>query len=194
MAQIKRISFIVKEIVGFIISVLNSKFKIGIRRTRFQNSKFILSFVLFLLPFALSAQNHPELNWRTFESEHFIFHYHEGTERSARMALTIAEEIYPHVTGLYQWEPEDKTQIIIQDTDDYANGGAYYFDNKILLWASPADFTLRGNHNWMRNVLTHEFAHIVSLGKSMRFPISIPAGFIQILNREKPVRDNIILE
>ncbi len=153
-----------------------------------------LALLIGMLPVSLRSQNHPELKWYTFESEHFIFHYHEGTERSARMALTVSEEIYPYVTGLYQWAPKEKTQIIIQDTDDYANGGAYYFDNKIVLWASPADFLLRGNHNWMRNVFTHEFSHIVSLGKSMRFPINVPAGFIQVLDREKPLRDNIILE
>ena len=130
---------------------------------------------LLLLVQTVTGQNHPELEWRSFESEHFIFTYHEGTERSAQMALTIAEEVYPHITGLYDWEPAGKTEIIIQDTDDYANGGAYYFDNKIVLWASPADFTLRGNHNWMRNVFAHEFAHIVSLGKSMRLPINVPA-------------------
>jgi len=143
---------------------------------------------------AANGQNHPELNWQSFESDHFIFHYHNGTERTVKQALIIAEEVYPHVTALYDYEPATKTHVIIQDTDDYANGGAYYFDNKILLWASPLQFDLRGNHNWIRNVFTHEFAHIISLGKAMKFPISAPAAFIQILDREKPFRDNIVME
>lgn len=153
----------------------------------------ILFFIIFCT-FSLFGQNHPELKWFTFESKHFVYHYHKGTERTAQMALTIAEKVYPKVTTLYDWEPTDKTHIIIQDTDDYTNGGAYYFDNKILLWASPLEFDLRGNHNWIRDVLTHEFSHIVSLGASMKYPISIPAAFIQVLDREKPIRDNIILE
>ncbi|HAE87565.1 TPA: biopolymer transporter Tol, partial [Candidatus Marinimicrobia bacterium] len=107
----------------------------------------------------LGEPNHPELNWHTFESEHFVYHYHDGTEQTARMVMKVAEEMYPHVTGLYNFEPATKTQIVIQDTDDYANGGAYYFENKILLWASPLQFDLRGNHNWIRNVFTHEFSH-----------------------------------
>jgi len=110
------------------------------------------------------------------------------------MVLSVAEEMYPHVTSLYDFEPATKTQIVIMDTDDYANGGAYYFENKILLWASPLQFDLRGNHNWIRNVFTHEFSHIISLGKSMKYPISVPAAFIQVLDREKPYKDNIILE
>ncbi|MDZ7797390.1 MAG: hypothetical protein U5N56_10270 [Candidatus Marinimicrobia bacterium] len=103
-------------------------------------------FIICLLTLPLGAQNephHPELEWQTLETEHFVFHFHEGTEWSVRMAMEVAETIYPYVTGLYDWEPRERTHIIIQDTDDYANGGAYYFDNKILIWASPLEFDLR---------------------------------------------------
>ncbi|MFA6618729.1 MAG: hypothetical protein WCT23_06660 [Candidatus Neomarinimicrobiota bacterium] len=159
---------------------------------------YILALLLILtLMSGLLAQNaphHPELDWKTLESEHFMFHYHEGTEWSVQQAMIVAESVYPHVTGLYGWEPKEKTQVIIQDTDDYANGGAYYFDNKILLWASPLEFELRGNHQWMWNVFTHEFSHIISLGASMKLPISIPQIYLQYLDREKPIKENIILE
>ena len=138
--------------------------------------------------------HHPELEWKTVHTEHFVFHYHEGTDWSLRMAMEVAETIYPYVTGLYQWEPREKTHIIIQDTDDYANGGAYYFDNKIIIWASPLEFDLRGNHQWMWNVLTHEFSHIISLGASMKYPINIPMFYLQWIDREIPIKENIILE
>jgi len=95
----------------------------------------------------LAAQNephHPELEWQTVESEHFIFHFHPGTEWSLNMAMEVAESVYPYITGLYGWEPKAKTQIIIQDTDDYANGGAYYFDNKILIWNLTCAATISG--------------------------------------------------
>lgn len=159
--------------------------------------KRYVSLLLVLLFFIVSLSgepNHPELTWHTFESEHFIYHYHDGTEQTARMVLNVAEEMYPYVTGLYNYEPATKTQIVIQDTDDYTNGGAYYFENKILLWASPLQFDLRGNHSWIRNVFTHEFSHIISLGKAMKFPITFPAAYIQVLDREKPYKDNIIME
>ena len=26
--------------------------------------------------------NHPELNWKTFETEHFTFYYHDGAEKT----------------------------------------------------------------------------------------------------------------
>ncbi len=164
-----------------------------------RDHRIYICFLLLLSVLAapLSAQyepHHPELEWKTFETEHFVFHFHEGTEWSVRMAMEVAETIYPHVTGLYNWEPRERTHIIIQDTDDYANGGAYYFDNKILIWASPLEFDLRGNHQWMWNVLTHEFSHIVSLGASMKYPINIPMFYLQWLDRETPMKENIILE
>lgn len=154
---------------------------------------FFLSLLLFVIPL-YADPNHPELTWFTFESEHFMYHYHEGTEQTARMVMNIAEEMYPYVTGLYDYEPATKTHIVIQDTDDYSNGGAYYFENKILLWASPLQLDLRGNHSWIRNVFTHEFSHIVSLGKAMKFPISIPSAYFQVMDREKPYKDNIVME
>jgi hypothetical protein len=163
------------------------------------NKKKHFLFLLILLLcattlFAQEAPHHPELEWKTVESEHFIYHYHPGTEWSVQMAMKVSESVYPYVTGLYGWEPKEKTQIVIQDTDDYANGGAYYFDNKIMIWASPLEFELRGNHQWMWNVFTHEFAHIISLGASMKYPISIPMFYVQWIDREIPMKENIIME
>ena len=75
----------------------------------------------------------------------------------------MAEVIYPKITSFYGFEPHQKTHLILLDPDDYSNGAAYYYDNKMMIWASPLDFELRGSHRWLQNVITHEFAHIVSL-------------------------------
>ena len=95
--------------------------------------------------------NHPELNWSTFETSHFKVHYHEETENTAREAATVAEVIYPRITEFYDFEPKEKTHLVLMDPDDYSNGAAYYYDNKIMIWASPLDFELRGSHRWLQN-------------------------------------------
>ena len=100
---------------------------------------------------------HAELDWRTIETPHFLVHYHTGTDRTARTVAKIAEEIYGPVTSLYDQEPYQKVSLVIKDYDDYSNGGAYFYDNKIEIWAPALDFDLRGTHNWLRNVITHEF-------------------------------------
>ena len=35
----------------------------------------------------LKWYNHPELDWKTLETEHFKIHFHQGTERSAERQL-----------------------------------------------------------------------------------------------------------
>ena len=130
-------------------------------------NRFILFFLLSII-FGQAKYNHPELDWYTFETENFMIHYHSETEISAREAATVAEFIYPKITQFYEFELQDKTDLILKDTDDYSNGAAYYYDNKIIIWASPLNFELRGSHRWLQNVITHEFAHIVSLQKSMK--------------------------
>ena len=37
---------------------------------------------------------------------------------------------------------------------------------KIIIWTSPLEFELRGSHRWLQNVITQEFAHIISIQKS----------------------------
>ena len=160
--------------------------------------KYIIRTFTLLLIFSLSLSaqygtyNHPELEWTTFETEHFVVHYHDGTEWTAREAVKVAETVYPLITKFYDFEPSNKTELIIKDTDDIANGAAYYFDNKIDIWASPLDFELRGAHRWLRNVITHEFAHIVSLQKSMKAGRNIPAGYFQYMGYEPEKRQDVV--
>jgi|FLOH01.1.fsa_nt_gi hypothetical protein len=142
--------------------------------------------------FGQYGYNHPELVWNTIEGEHFIVHYHQGTEWTANEALFVAEDIYPAITGLYGYEPESKTHLIIKDTDDFANGGAYYFDNKIEIWAMPLDYELRGSHYWLRDVISHEFTHIISLRASRKLSGNMPAGYFQIVQYEPDKRDDVL--
>ncbi|MEA3288330.1 MAG: hypothetical protein U9Q77_13290 [Candidatus Marinimicrobia bacterium] len=156
----------------------------------------LLRTVLLLVSFAglgfSQGFNHPELEWETIEGEHFIVHFHQNTSWTANEALHVADDIYPAITGLYHYEPEEKTHIIIRDTDDYANGGAYYFDNKIEIWAKPLDYELRGSHYWLRDVITHEFTHIISLRASRKMPGNVPAAYLQIISYEPERREDVL--
>ena len=142
--------------------------------------------------FGQAKYNHPELDWYTFETKNFKIHYHDGTEVSAREAATVAEMIFPKITDFYDFIPETKTDIILKDTDDYSNGAAYYYDNKIVIWASPVNFELRGRHRWLQNVITHEYAHIVSLQKSMKMGNKIPGAYFQFMGYEKEKRKDVL--
>ncbi|RMZ49724.1 hypothetical protein EB821_01240 [Candidatus Marinimicrobia bacterium PRS2] len=150
--------------------------------------------IIFILNFAFSQSwhNHPELRWKTIETDHFLIHFHEETTRSGQEAAAVAEKIYDPITSFYEFEPDSKTHIIIQDVDDISNGAAYYYDNKIIIWALPLDFDLRGSHRWLNNVITHEFTHIIQIGAAMKYPLHFPASFIQLMNYEDEKREDVL--
>ena len=154
--------------------------------------RYLIYIILMSNIFSQSWYNHPELIWKTYETEHFIFHYHEGTENTVTEAAIVAENIYKPITDYYDFRPKTKTTIIIKDTDDFANGTAYYYDNKLEIWALPLDFNLRGSHRWLQNVITHEFTHIIQIGKSMKASTRIPALYLQGFSYEKEKRDDVL--
>ncbi|MDZ7337311.1 MAG: BamA/TamA family outer membrane protein [candidate division KSB1 bacterium] len=137
--------------------------------------------------------NHPELDWFTLETEHFAVHFHEGAERTAREVARVAEQIYSPVTELYGYRPDGKVHFIIKDYDDNSNGAAYYYDNKVEIWAPPMDFDLRGTHTWVPNVVTHEFCHLVSLGAARKITRRVPAFYFQAVGREDERRPDVVL-
>jgi len=158
-----------------------------------------LSVIVFLLVFStggLFAQDddfpRPDLNWQTIETPHFLTHFHAGAERTAREIASIAEEVYGPITQLYQHEPDSKVSLVIRDHDDYSNGAAYFYDNKIELWAPALDFELRGTHGWLKDVVSHEFTHIVQIQTAMKLGRTIPAVYFQWLGYEAERRTDVL--
>ena len=139
----------------------------------------------------------PALDWYTIETEHFsiVFHADEegrGSSRSAQVVARIAEEVYGPITQLYDREPNSRVHIILKDYEDYSNGAAYFFDNKIEIWAPALDSPLRGDHDWLRNVIAHEFTHIVQVQTTMKAPRSLPLAYLQILDYETVRRPDVL--
>lgn len=134
----------------------------------------------------------PELEFYTIETQHFYVHYHKGTERTANAVAKIAEEIYGPITTLYNYRPSEKTSFIINDESDYSNGATDYYGNRIEIAAVALDFDLRGTHNWLRNVITHEFTHVIQVPASMKFSQKIPSIYLQWLNYEDERRPDIL--
>jgi Tol biopolymer transport system component len=138
------------------------------------------------------GNNHPELDWETLKTEHFKVHFHNGAERSARAVAKIIEDIYGPITSFYDYTPDGTIHFIIRDHDDHSNGAAYYYDNKVEIWAPQMTFILRGTHNWLRNVVTHEFAHMISLGASKKITRKIPAFYLQWMGYESEKRPDVL--
>ncbi|MCI0449361.1 MAG: biopolymer transporter Tol [Chlorobi bacterium] len=151
----------------------------------------IIFFALTTYVFAQFEPN-PELDWFTIETQHFYIHYHKGTERTANLVAKIAEEIYGPITSLYNYRPDDKTSWIINDESDISNGATDYYGNRIEIAAVALDFDLRGTHNWLRNVITHEYTHVIQVQASMKFGTKFPSLYLQYLNYEKERRPDVL--
>lgn len=136
--------------------------------------------------------NHPELKWETIETEHFQLHFHQGIDRTPYIVARIAEEIYEPITQLYQYIPDEKVHFIFQDTEDISGGATYYYDNMIIISSAPMDFALRGTTNWLRNVVTHEFAHMIHLQRARKTTRHTPGVFFQWLGYEKERRSDVV--
>lgn len=148
--------------------------------------------VLMYIEGSAQFESYPDLEWYTIETEHFTVTYHKGTERTAQITAKIAEEVYGPITSLYNFPLTEKVNFLINDVSDIANGATDFYGNRIEIFASAMDFDLRGTHNWLRNVITHEFTHMVQLQAAMKFAKRMPAIYLQWLNYEKERRPDVL--
>ena len=123
---------------------------------------------IFLLLRTAFCFNHPEINWKSVVTDHFIIHYYDRTEAAVYPAWKIAEEQYAALSDLYEYQARDKINLALADYDDYSNGFAGWTNGSIMIWTIDSRFDLRDNTTWLRNVITHELSHIISLEKESR--------------------------
>ncbi len=151
----------------------------------------LLTFVSFLIPSPAAGWNHSEIRWKTIVTPHFSIHFHEGEDWTAGEVAKIAEEIYQPVTSFYGYEI-GRVHINVYDVTDRAEGLAAFYLNRIDINASDYEFHFRGTSDWLRNVLTHEFTHLVSIQTAMKLPLRIPAVYLQAVTFEKEKRPDVI--
>ncbi|MFC1568801.1 hypothetical protein ACFL4L_01075 [bacterium] len=116
-----------------------------------------LSFVVLLMVLSIQAQ-------QVIVTDHFHIYYRTGTENTARRVAEVAEDVYTPLAAAFDaFDKVGRIYVLVHDETDFSNGFANYSQNKIEVWASDLEFELRGSNNWIKNVMTHELAHIFSL-------------------------------
>lgn len=125
------------------------------------------------------AQIDPRLNWRTLHTEHFSVHFAEARRADARLVAAVAEAVYPRITRQLNWEPRGRTQVLIIDSIDLANGFAtpLPFNEMGIILTPPDDGELLQNREELESVVTHEFTHIVHLDKARGLPLGLRSVF-----------------
>lgn len=115
----------------------------------------------------------PGLDWKTIESEHLYVHFADGNKAQAERALAIAETAHQQLTKKLNWNPIEKTHIVLSDETDQPNGFAtpIFFNRTVLFLAPPTSVnTLEDFDDWLTTLITHEYTHIVHLDKSAGSP------------------------
>ena len=100
-----------------------------------------------ILPAAVHAENPmavspdlPGMEWQTFSSEHFYFHFIPAHKVHAERAAVIAERAWSELTQDFNWTPKDRVHVVLTDDFDYSNGWAHPEPfNQIRLFLSPPD-------------------------------------------------------
>ena len=114
----------------------------------------------------------PRVEWHSADSAHFRVHYRSAQRAQALAVARAAEQVYPRVTKLLEWEPRTRTEIVLYSEFDMANGFStplpYNFMGIFL--ASPDEGELLDSTAWIDLLLVHEFTHAVHLDKVRGVP------------------------
>lgn len=135
------------------------------------NRTVVLSHIKAIVLLLISANAYavdPRLNWNTINSQNFYIHYADGYERLAQKVANIAEQSHNKLSPQLNWQPEDKTHLVISDETDSANGFAtpISFNRSVLFMAPPESASsLEDFDDWLETLITHEYTHVLHLDK-----------------------------
>lgn len=115
----------------------------------------------------------PYLGWSTVKTPHFRVHYHSGLEDVAQRTASSAEGVYQRLVPQLAWAPRQVTELVITDNTDSANGSASTLPYNIvrLFATAPDDMSPLGDYdNWINELVTHEYTHILQIDNTSGLP------------------------
>ena len=122
--------------------------------------------------------NHPDLDWYSIETEHFVVHYpvskksaddgndHALTgEWSARKIAQVSEDMWEPMCAEFNYYLKERVHIVLLNQGDELQGFTIPPWDWIEISANPGGtfYRSRGRMDWISDVMVHEFAHVVSL-------------------------------
>ncbi len=131
-----------------------------------------LSLGLATLPVAAQPLADPRVDWSTADSPHFRVHYRSTQRTQAEAVARAAERIWPQVTQALNWQVRGRTEIVVYNEFDVANGFTtpLPFNMIGVFLAPPDEGELLDNNSWLDLLLVHEFTHAVHLDKVRGVP------------------------
>jgi hypothetical protein len=124
------------------------------------------------------AADDPELVWHSLETPHFRITYYSGEGEIAQHLADLGEAIHRRLRPAIGWAPGERTEILLTDTTDSANGSATAlpYDLIQLFVTAPDDLSPLGDYDdWYQELLTHEYTHILHLDHIHGIPAIVNA-------------------
>ena len=122
---------------------------------------------------AAAQSQDPRWIWRSIHSEHFDIHYPLPLGLLARRVAALAERTHRRLMPLIGHRPRERTQIVLRDDSESANGSANVLPyNAIHLYVTaPEDLSpLNDYDDWFHLLVTHEHTHILHLDQIRGLP------------------------
>lgn len=125
---------------------------------------YVLAGLFITLPVhALSFYgNQSALRWKTASTENFDYHYPAEYQAHAARIAGFAEAVHDTLAKRYHYQLPGKVNLVVRNAL-FSNGEANSIYNMMNVWLTDWDFKVRTTHDWMRDVVTHEFSHLVSI-------------------------------
>ncbi|MEC8424717.1 MAG: hypothetical protein VX000_13130, partial [Myxococcota bacterium] len=138
-----------------------------------------------------AASFDPDLTWRTMDTPHFHITFHGGLEQIAEETALVAEDIWAELTEELQHDPARRTEVVLVDNTDSANGYAMTLPvNTIVIYvtAPTEGSTLDNYEDWNDAILTHEYTHILHIDTVEGLPrlLRRVLGRVVSVNRVSP--------
>ncbi|MBN1595751.1 PD40 domain-containing protein [candidate division FCPU426 bacterium] len=127
-----------------------------------KKSIICLYLLSFLSALPVYAKRPPGLDWREWETKHFVIIYPEKAAPAAARLASIAENVYPEVRGLFGYAPPGRTPVVLNTERDYANGYAQSIFRKLEFYLAVPDDLSFGPEDpaWLESLMLHEYAHL----------------------------------
>ncbi|MFN3201897.1 MAG: hypothetical protein ACE366_26060 [Bradymonadia bacterium] len=113
------------------------------------------------------------IEWRTVDTAHFQVHYPAHLEALAMRAARMCEEAHRVLSPTLAYTPEQRTQVLLSDFGDGANGFANAQPYLLIsLFAAPPamDGNLNEFDDWLRQLVYHEYVHVLHLDTITGWP------------------------
>jgi hypothetical protein len=124
------------------------------------------------------AADDPDLVWHSIETPHFRITYYSGEVEIAQHIADLGEAIHERLTPAIGWAPGERTEIVLTDQTDSANGSATALPyNAIRLFVTaPDDLSPLGDYDdWYQELVTHEYTHILHMDHIHGIPAIVNA-------------------